>query len=127
MIIYADKKFETNILFPTGNFSSTPEKVVFIIDETTEEGNRMAKLVHKYYPYYDFVIVDGLLNDIIPLPISPDPNEYKRLRAAEYLPIGDQLDAILKHLRGTESPDSDLAKIIELWLEVKAKYPKPGE
>lgn len=54
--------------------------------------------------------------------------EYKRLRAPEYLPIGDQLDAILKHLnyRRTQGDElvQELDDIIGDWLNVKSKYPK---
>ena len=46
-----------------------------------------------------------------------DPNTYKRQRAAEYPPIGDQLDALWK---GGEEAAAMLAKV----QAVKAKYPK---
>ena len=46
-----------------------------------------------------------------------DPNAYKTKRAAEYPPIGDQLDALWKG--GNEAADM-LAKV----QAVKAKYPK---
>lgn len=57
------------------------------------------------------------------------PDSYKRLRAAEYPPIGDQLDAILKgfnqlRLQGTDLP-ADLDGIVNDWLAVKKKHPKP--
>jgi hypothetical protein len=46
-----------------------------------------------------------------------DANKYKDLRAAEYPPIGDQLDALWK---GGEAAAEMLAKE----QAVKAKYPK---
>ncbi len=46
--------------------------------------------------------------------------EYQRLRAPEYPPIGDQLDALWK---GGDAATEMLAKI----QAVKAKYPKPTE
>lgn len=46
--------------------------------------------------------------------------EYARNRAAEYPPIGDQLDALWK---GGEAAAEMLAKV----QAVKAKYPKPTE
>ena len=46
-----------------------------------------------------------------------DANKYKDLRAAEYPPIGDQLDALWK---GGEAAAEMLAKV----QAVKAKYPK---
>lgn len=46
-----------------------------------------------------------------------DPNAYKYKRAAEYPPIGDQLDALWK---GGDAAAEMLAKV----QAVKAKYPK---
>jgi hypothetical protein len=46
-----------------------------------------------------------------------DANKYKQLRASEYPPIGDQLDALWK---GGEAATEMLAKV----QAVKAKYPK---
>jgi hypothetical protein len=45
-------------------------------------------------------------------------NGYKRDRAAEYPPVGDQLDALWK---GGEAAAAMLAQV----QAVKAKYPKP--
>ena len=57
-----------------------------------------------------------------------DATEYKRLRAPEYPPIGDQLDALLKHLnyRRTQGDAlvQDLDDIIGDWLNVKSRFPK---
>ena len=54
--------------------------------------------------------------------------EYQRLRSTEYPPIGDQLDAILKHLNYRRTQGDDLVQglddIIGDWLSVKSKYPK---
>jgi hypothetical protein len=54
--------------------------------------------------------------------------EYKRLRAPEYPSIGDQLDAILKHLNYRRTQGDDLVQemddIIGDWLAVKARFPK---
>ncbi len=56
--------------------------------------------------------------------------EYKRLRAPEYPAIGDQLDAILKHLNYRRTQGDDLVQemddIIGDWLAVKARFPKNG-
>lgn len=46
-----------------------------------------------------------------------DPNAYKAKRAAEYPPIGDQLDALWK---GGDAAAEMLARV----QAVKAKYPK---
>jgi hypothetical protein len=47
-----------------------------------------------------------------------DPTLYKRQRAKEYPPIGDQLDALWK---GGAAAEEMLATV----MAVKAKYPKP--
>lgn len=57
--------------------------------------------------------------------------KYITDRRNEYPPIGDQLDAILKHLnymqlQGETNLVSDLDDIVGKWLAVKSKYPKPG-
>ena len=54
---------------------------------------------------------------------------YKDSRRAEYPGIGDQLDAVLKalnflQLNGINMP-TETDAIINQWLAVKAKYPKP--
>ncbi len=58
-----------------------------------------------------------------------DAQEYARNRKPEYPDIGDQLDALLKHLnyRRTQGDElvQDLDDIIASWLSVKSKYPKP--
>lgn len=57
-----------------------------------------------------------------------DATEYQRLRAPEYPPIGDQLDALLKHLnyRRTQGDElvQELDDIIASWLSVKSRFPK---
>lgn len=57
----------------------------------------------------------------------PVPLTYTENRAAEYPPIGDQLDALMKWI-ATENeftvPD-ELKSIAMKCMSVKAKYPKP--
>ena len=57
-----------------------------------------------------------------------DSQEYARSRQTEYPPIGDQLDAILKHLnyRRTQGDEliQELDDVVGDWLSVKARYPK---
>ncbi len=57
-----------------------------------------------------------------------DSTEYQRLRVPEYPSIGDQLDAILKHLnyRRTQGDEliQELDDVVGDWLSVKARYPK---
>lgn len=54
----------------------------------------------------------------------------KRSRAySKYLPMGDQLDAILKAFDMVLQQDGnlpyELIDVIERWQDIKAKYPKP--
>tara|TARA_R100001463_G_C3390059_1_gene206773 strand:+ start:60 stop:410 length:351 start_codon:yes stop_codon:yes gene_type:complete len=59
-----------------------------------------------------------------------EAKEYQRDRQPEYPSVGDQLDAILKHLnyRRTQGEDlvKDLDNIVGAWLNVKSRYPKNG-
>jgi hypothetical protein len=55
--------------------------------------------------------------DVLAVEAWVDPNAYKYKRAAEYPPIGDQLDALWK---GGDAAAEMLAKV----QAVKAKYPK---
>ena len=57
---------------------------------------------------------------------------YREKRAKAYekmIPIGDQLDAILKAFDMVLQKDGDLPyeliDIIEKWQDIKCKYPKP--
>ena len=57
-----------------------------------------------------------------------DAQAYARKRKPEYPDIGDQLDALLKHLnyRRTQGDElvQELDDIIAAWLNVKQRYPK---
>ena len=59
-----------------------------------------------------------------------DATQYQRDRELKYPSVGDQLDAILKHLnyRRTQGEDlvQDLDNIVGAWLNVKSRYPKNG-
>ena len=54
--------------------------------------------------------------------------QYQRNRQPEYPSVGNQLDAILKHLnyRRTQGEDlvQDLDDIVGAWLNVKSRHPK---
>ena len=66
--------------------------------------------------------------EIARLQAEYDAAEYQRLRAPEYPPIGDQLDALLKHLNYRRTQGDalvlDLDDIIGDWLNVKSRFPK---
>ena len=57
-----------------------------------------------------------------------DNGTYVEKRQAEYPPIGDQLDALLKHLnyRRTQGDElvQELDDVIAEWLSVKSRHPK---
>ena len=59
-----------------------------------------------------------------------DSQKYKEQRAAEYPPVGDQLDVLWKALdylnnNGTKLPTEALDMLGNKILAVKTKYPKP--
>jgi chemotaxis response regulator CheB len=68
--------------------------------------------------------------EVLRLEAEHAATEYKRLRALEYPAIGDQLDAILKHLNYRRTQGDELVQemddIIGDWLAVKARFPKNG-
>ena len=73
---------------------------------------------------------DVIVAEVARLEAEQAATEYKRLRAPEYPAIGDQLDAILKHLNYRRTQGDDLVQemddIIGDWLAVKARFPKNG-
>jgi len=108
MIVYADKKYETNSLFPDSNFSDVED--VFIVDETTEEGTALAHRIMSAYPYYDFVIKDGKLVDIVELPKPepepeplPAPEPSLEELCAQQLAQAEAIAAIFEMLTGGEA------------------------
>jgi hypothetical protein len=70
MVVFLNKTYATHSEFPNTNF--TDETDVYIVDETTGEGKELAQRIINAYPYYDFVIKDGRLVDIVELP-KPEP------------------------------------------------------
>jgi len=71
------------------------------------EGGEIARDIYGNKVLIDQTLVDAWV----------DPNAYKAKRAAEYPPIGDQLDALWK---GGDAAAEMLATV----QAVKAKYPK---
>jgi hypothetical protein len=67
--------------------------------------------------------------EIVRLQAEQDATQYRRNRATEYPEIGDQLDAILKHLNYRRTQGDELIQqlddIIGDWLSVKSRHPKP--
>lgn len=50
--------------------------------------------------------------------------DYREARKAEYPDIGDQLDAIMKHMATDPYCSPELKRLAEQCQAVKAKYPK---
>lgn len=106
MIVYKNKKYETNTLYPNSNFTNIED--VYIIDETTEEGKSLAQRIINAYPYYDFVIVDGKLVDIVELPkpepeLQPTPLPTIEELQEQQLVQAEAIAAIFEMLTGGEA------------------------
>lgn len=63
---------------------------------------------------------EEVVAEVARLQAEYEAQEYQRQRAAEYPPIGDQLDALWK---GGDAAAEMLATV----MAVKAKYPKPEQ
>lgn len=64
---------------------------------------------------------EEIINKVSELQEIYDKEEYKRLRAKEYPPITDYLDAVVK------GDQAQVQAYIDACLSVKAKYPKPED
>ncbi len=86
-----------------------------VIDTETE-----GRFVNKTSPEFQEWLNEGNTPD----PAEPPPvKTYEELRRAEYPPVGDQLDAIWKHL-ATQNPTGDAEVMLTMIYSVKTKYPK---
>lgn len=67
MIVFKnDKGFEQRSDIPNGNWT---DEDVFVVDDNSE----LAQRIINAYPYYDFVVEDGELVDIVELERPPEP------------------------------------------------------
>lgn len=99
--------------------------------EYDADGNLIKEAVTE--PVYEDRVTNPLPEgaEIVEIDVTQDADggwvpasDYRRLRKAEYPPIGDQLDAIWKTLNPTAgSPGADMLAIVDA---IKTKYPKPG-
>ena len=87
----------------------------------TIDGNPIYENIQWLSPSYPKPTKKQVLDETARLQAVEDSTEYQRLRAKEYPPITDYLDAVVK---------GDLEQqqaYIDACLAVKAKYPKPEE
>lgn len=79
MVIYDDKGYEQSSNLPNENFQADNPSVLYVVDETTPEGEALARKVMQLYPYYDFVtdaagelvdVVDTKIMASIDLPVA---------------------------------------------------------
>lgn len=74
MIIREDKSYETNSLFPNIDWYNEGN---YIIDETTEEGQQMAKTYIENYPFVDFEHDGEFVTKVIVLDKPERPPEIE--------------------------------------------------
>ena len=67
MIVREDRTFEINLNYPNSNWTGETEGV-YVVDETTPEGQALAEKIMMLFPYFDLVIVDGELVDVVENP-----------------------------------------------------------
>ena len=87
MIIFKNKGYQTNSLFPNEDWTG---KALYVIDDDSKIANKIKQL----YPNYDFVVENGVLVDVIEVEceeieetIQP-PSEVEQLRAdLDYIAI----------------------------------------
>jgi len=101
--------------------------------EPVADGHRIAQVEPVMFPVagpaYWLECADGITADewyfntsaqqIVALP-APEPRTYAQLRAAEYPPVADYMDGLVK------GDQAQMDAYIAACLAVKAKYPKPG-
>lgn len=51
--------------------------------------------------------------------------DYREARSSEYPPLGDQLDALMKHFSALPEIPAELQEWVAACQAVKEKYPKP--
>ena len=53
--------------------------------------------------------------------------DYAEARRAEYPPLGDQLDALMKYFAAMPEIPADLQAWVDACQAVKDRFPKPGQ
>lgn len=70
MIVNKDGFYESRNDLPNTNWNE--EEYEYLVDETTVEGQALAKKIFEHAPYVELVIEDGKLVDVTPTE-RPDP------------------------------------------------------
>jgi hypothetical protein len=65
MIVRSDGNYEIHEDKPSGNWYEN-QSDNYVIDETTNEGKLLADKIKSNYPYYDLIVENGELTDVIP-------------------------------------------------------------
>jgi len=109
MIVREDRTFEINFNYPNTNWTGETEGV-YVVDETTPEGQALAEKIMMLFPYFDLVIVDGELVDVVENPDLKQEWEEEQ----EYLEEDDEIVRITLEELGLDQVDNtrDLDKPI---------------
>lgn len=109
MIVREDRTFEINLNYPNSNWTGETEGV-YVVDETTPEGQALAEKIMMLFPYFDLVIVDGELVDVVENPDLKQEWEEEQ----EFLEEDDEIERITLEELGLDQVDntSDLDKPI---------------
>jgi hypothetical protein len=83
MIIKKDRTYEANSMYPNSNWYANESN--YVIDETTEKGQKMAKAYIENYPFVDFEHDGEFVTKVIVLdkPEIPPEVEGKRIELVQ--------------------------------------------
>ena len=74
MIVRQNKGYEKTDVFPNTNwYEDQPNN--YVVDETTVEGKALAAKIVSLYPYYNFILANGQLVDVVAYEPSPEEVE----------------------------------------------------
>lgn len=99
MLIYETKDYLAVSSMPNKNFLPNDPNVLFVVDETTEEGKALAAKVQKAAPYYDFVTDQpGNLIDIIEWGSVPYTISINPVSAGQFTEITVPVGAVVTYV-----------------------------
>ena len=111
MIVREDGTFEINLRYPNSNWTDETEGI-YVVDETTPEGQALAEKIMMLFPYFDLVIEDGELVDVVENPDLKQEWEEEQ----EFLEDDDEMERISLEELGLDQVDNtrDLDKPISI-------------